>query len=80
MNHIKVLVVLQHQTCGLITVNPTDMTAGEHSIRKLNKIYSEFFNLPYIFESIPHPFYSFRGLKNLMRIIFAVESRILDKL
>ena len=25
-------------------------------------------NLPYILESNPHPFYSFRGLKNQMRI------------
>jgi len=45
MNHIQVLVILQHQTCKLIAVNPTDMIAGEHSIRKLNKIYGEFFNL-----------------------------------
>jgi hypothetical protein len=28
--------------------------------------------LPYILESNPHPFYSFRGLKNQMRIRFAV--------
>jgi hypothetical protein len=27
--------------------------------------------LPYILESNPHPFYSFRGLKNQMRIRFA---------
>jgi len=26
-------------------------------------------NIPYILESNPHPFYSFRGLKNQMRII-----------
>jgi len=45
MNHMQVLVILQHQTCKLITVNPTAMTAGEHSIRKLNKIYREFFKL-----------------------------------
>ena len=36
-------------------------------------------NLPYILESNPHPFYSFRGLKNQMRIRFAVESWILEK-
>jgi len=35
--------------------------------------------LPYILESHPHPFYSFRGLKNQMRIRFAVESWILEK-
>jgi len=35
--------------------------------------------IPYILESNPHPFYSFRGLKNQMRIRFAVESRILEK-
>jgi hypothetical protein len=29
-------------------------------------------NIPYILESNPHPFYSFRGLKNQMRIRFAV--------
>jgi len=28
--------------------------------------------LPYILESNPHPFYSFRGLKNQMRIKFTV--------
>jgi hypothetical protein len=36
--------------------------------------------IPYILESNPHPFYSFRGLKNQMRIRFAVESWILEKL
>jgi hypothetical protein len=35
--------------------------------------------IPYILESNPHPFYSFRGLKNQMRIRFAVESWILGK-
>ena len=35
--------------------------------------------IPYILESNPHPFYSFRGLKNQMRIRFAVESWILEK-
>jgi len=41
--------------------------------------------LPYILESNPHPFYSFRGLKksdmdyNRVRIRFAVESWILEK-
>jgi hypothetical protein len=29
------------------------------------------FKIPYILESNPHPFYSFRGLKNQMRIIIA---------
>ena len=29
------------------------------------------FNIPYILESNPHPFYSFRGLKNQMRIRIA---------
>jgi hypothetical protein len=36
-------------------------------------------HIPYILESNPHPFYSFRGLKNQMRIRFAVESWILEK-
>jgi hypothetical protein len=36
-------------------------------------------NIPYILESNPHPFYSFRGLKNQMRIRFVVESWILEK-
>ena len=35
--------------------------------------------IPYILESNPHPFYSFRGLKNQMRIRFAVVSWILEK-
>jgi hypothetical protein len=35
--------------------------------------------MPYILESNPHPFYSFRGLKKPMRIRFAVESWILGK-
>jgi len=36
--------------------------------------------LPYILDSNPHPFYSFRGLKNQVRIRFAVESWILEKI
>jgi len=41
--------------------------------------------LPYILQSNPHPFYSFKGLKksdadyNRVRIRFAVESWILEK-
>ena len=42
-----------------------------HNFRKKNALY--------IFESNPHPFYSFRGLKNQMLIRFAVESWILEK-
>ena len=38
-----------------------------------------FTNIPYILESNLHPFYSFRALKNQMRIRFAVESWILEK-
>ena len=34
---------------------------------------------PYILQSNPHTFYSFRGLKNQMQIRFAVESWILEK-
>ena len=34
-------------------------------------IYICYFHIPYILESNPHPFYSFRGLKNQMRIIIA---------
>ena len=34
---------------------------------------------PYILKSNPHPFYSFRGLKNQMQIRFAVVSWILEK-
>ena len=34
--------------------------------------FQDFFDvLPYILESNPHPFYSFRGLKNQMRIRIA---------
>jgi len=36
-------------------------------------------SLLYILESKPHPFYIFRGLKNQMRIRFAVVSWILEK-
>jgi hypothetical protein len=36
-------------------------------------------DIPYILESNPHPFYSFRGLKSQWRIRFAVESWILEK-
>jgi len=35
--------------------------------------------VPYILESNQHPFYSFRGLKNQMRIRYAVVSWILEK-
>jgi len=35
--------------------------------------------IPYILESNPHSFYSFRGLKNQMRIRFAVVGWILEK-
>ena len=38
-----------------------------------------YLQLPYILESNPHHFYSFRGLKNQMRIRFAVVSWILEK-
>jgi len=37
-------------------------------------------HIPYILKSNPHPFYSFRGLKNQMRIRFVVMSWILEKL
>ena len=36
-------------------------------------------DLPYILKSNPHPFYSFRGLKNQMRIRFTVVSWFLEK-
>ena len=41
-----------------------------------NVFYSQ--NIPYILESNPHPFYSFRGLKNQMRITIAcgLDSRL----
>jgi len=35
--------------------------------------------IPYFLESNPHPFYSFIGLINQMRIRFAVVSWILEK-
>jgi len=41
---------------------------------------SEFIDIPYILESNPPHFFSFRGLKNQMRIRFAVESWILKKM
>jgi len=36
-------------------------------------------DIAYVLESNPHPFCSFRGLKNQMRIRFAVVSSILEK-
>ena len=42
----------------------------------LNLRLAELKKIPYILESNPHPFYSFRGLKNQMRIRIAVESWI----
>ena len=40
---------------------------------------SNFADIPYFLQSNPHPFYSFRGSKNQMRIRFAVTSWILEK-
>jgi len=37
------------------------------------------FLIPYVLESNPHHFYSLRGLKNQMRIRFAVVNWILEK-
>jgi hypothetical protein len=37
----------------------------------LRGFFFHFFNVPYILESNPHPFYSFRGLKNQMRFTVA---------
>jgi hypothetical protein len=45
---------------GLLTVNIVALITGNKSE-----------DLPYILESNPHPFYSFRGLKNQMRIRIA---------
>jgi hypothetical protein len=36
--------------------------------RYLMSLWAYYLELPYILESNPHPFYSFRGLKNQMRI------------
>jgi hypothetical protein len=49
---------------------------GTHAL-SINRV--PFNKLPYILESNPHPFYSFRGLKNQMLIRFTVESWILEK-
>jgi len=46
-------------------------------INKLNQVIHN--KLPYILESNPHPFYSFRGLKNQTGIRIAVVSWILEK-
>jgi len=54
-------------------------TTGETLPTKLQSHQLLKHNLPYILESNPRPFYSFRGLKNQMRIRFAVESWILEK-
>jgi len=35
--------------------------------------------IPYILESNPHPFYSFRGLKNQIQIRIAVVNWIFEK-
>ena len=44
----------------------------------LKKTGHERHEIPYILESNPHPFYSFRGLKNQMRIRIAcgLDSRL----
>jgi hypothetical protein len=47
-------------------------TMGDNSSRVNSKfIFHIWMDIPYILESNPHPFYSFRGLKNQMRLTIA---------
>jgi len=41
--------------------------------RRVQYLVTQYKHIPYIFESNPHPFYSFRGLKNQMRIRIACQ-------
>ena len=52
-----------------------EITFGFHKIQRNSQPAVE---VPYILESNPHPFYSFRGLKNQMRIRIAcgLDSRL----
>jgi hypothetical protein len=52
---------------------------GKHTLEKCWENNIKVYQIPYILKSNPHPFYSFRGLKNQMRIRFVVESWILEK-
>jgi hypothetical protein len=47
-------------------------TAITFQLVKLVLMVSVEFNIPYILESNPHPFYSCRGLKSQMQIRFAI--------
>ena len=58
-----------HEAVASVTYAPTRELATKGRTKKV----------PYVLKSNPHPFYSFRGLKNQMRIRFAVESWILEK-
>jgi hypothetical protein len=69
------------------TLRGSSLEMPYHLVISANRIRGQWFSfskagvchLPYIIESNLRPFYSFRGLKNQMRIIFAVESWILEK-
>ena len=58
-----------------LNIGVVKLTAHLDLVRRLRKSGA----MPYILESRPHPFYSFRGLKNQMQIRFAVVSWILEK-
>jgi hypothetical protein len=69
-------------SCMIVTVSPVYLKTY---VCVLTTVYHLCHQSPvtmevlYILKSNPHPFYSFRGLKNQMRIRFAVKSWILEK-
>jgi hypothetical protein len=58
-----------HTTLPVVMM-PTAVICYRNFNRLCVGMYNEL-NVPYILESNPHPFYSFRGLKNQMRIRIA---------
>jgi len=68
-----------HQFVYILMFSYTQPVDGLLNAETCNWAYITKKHLPYILESNPHPFYSFRGLKNQMQIRFAVESWILKK-
>ena len=57
-----------HNVCPSVRMEQCRLQLGGFS---WNLIFWYFWKIPYILESSPHPFYSFRGIKNQMRIRIA---------
>jgi hypothetical protein len=75
VRHLHYILVLQQtkvlngpaERCNNCTKNASGYDEISNTIMKSSSVY-----IPYILESNPHPFYSFRGLKNQMWIRFAI--------